>query len=333
MPNSTLVKSNPTFTDIDGTALENGYIYIGTANTNPEITTNQIQVWWDENSTIPATQPIRTINGYPSRSGSPAKMYVSALNDYSITVRNAQRSLVYANATSTDFLVAAGIVEVKKTKITSDQTFTRQIRTKQIEFELIGGGGGAGAKQATSSQVSSSGAGGGGAYIKVLISQSDLEDTYDIVIGDAGAGGITNANGADGGDTTVSGASMVITAAGGKGGGTVAPDAFGTIADGGVGGKGSVASLTTNGMITGLLNGGDGDRGAGSNLVTTPNEGGGNSFFGRGGTGTLEVAASDGENYGGGGGGIDSGIVGTTSAINGADGAPGVVLITEYIYP
>jgi hypothetical protein len=48
----------PIFTDLDGSPLDDGYLYIGAINDDPE--QNPIQVFWDANLTIPATQPIRT---------------------------------------------------------------------------------------------------------------------------------------------------------------------------------------------------------------------------------------------------------------------------------
>jgi hypothetical protein len=92
---SSIVSPFPTFNDLDGTPLENGYIYIGTANLNPE--TSPISVFWDSALTIPAAQPIRTISGYASRNGSPANVYVSP-STFSITVRNVNKVFVYSAA-------------------------------------------------------------------------------------------------------------------------------------------------------------------------------------------------------------------------------------------
>lgn len=92
------------FTGSNGTALNNGYIYIGTANLNPE--TNPITVYWDEALSIPAAQPIRTINGWPSRNGSAARIYTN-IGDYSITVRNSSGVLVYStNVTSQQLFIS-----------------------------------------------------------------------------------------------------------------------------------------------------------------------------------------------------------------------------------
>ena len=77
--------------DLSGLPLESGYIYIGTANTDPE--TNPITVYYDAAGTIPATQPIRTIAGYPAKNGSPAMLFVSEPS-YSIRWRNSSGTLI-----------------------------------------------------------------------------------------------------------------------------------------------------------------------------------------------------------------------------------------------
>jgi hypothetical protein len=88
----------PIFTGTDGLPLENGYIWIGTANLDPQ--GNPISVYWDAALTIPAGQPIRTLNGYPSRSGTPARIYVNS--DYSIRVQDSKGSLVYSAPQATE---------------------------------------------------------------------------------------------------------------------------------------------------------------------------------------------------------------------------------------
>lgn len=102
----------PIFTDVDGNPLNDGYIYVGTAGLNPE--TNPVQVYWDIALTVPAAQPVRTIGGYPSRSGSPARMYVNG-TDYSMTVRNKNGTLIYStlNQTTTNGTIAADLAALE----------------------------------------------------------------------------------------------------------------------------------------------------------------------------------------------------------------------------
>lgn len=82
----------PVFSGQDGLPLDNGYVWIGTANLYP--ITNQIAVYFDEALTIQATQPLRTINGFISNAGTPAQVYVNAVN-FSIVVQDSKGSMVY----------------------------------------------------------------------------------------------------------------------------------------------------------------------------------------------------------------------------------------------
>lgn len=89
----------PIFPDFDGTPLENGFVYIGQPNLNPEV--SPVQVYWDLAGTQPAAQPIRTIAGMFSRFGTPANVYTPAA--YSLTLKNKNGSLIGYFPTATDF--------------------------------------------------------------------------------------------------------------------------------------------------------------------------------------------------------------------------------------
>ena len=82
----------PVFQDRDGQPLENGYIWIGAPNLNPQ--TNPVVAYYDQALTIVAPQPLRTLNGYISRAGTPAQVYVDAAN-YSILVQDSKGTMVY----------------------------------------------------------------------------------------------------------------------------------------------------------------------------------------------------------------------------------------------
>lgn len=91
------VEINPpfqVFTDVDGEPLEDGFIHIGAVNQNPQAV--PVAVYWDSALTIPAAQPIRTLGGYPSRSGTPSRMYVSE-SEYSISVSNKNGTLIFSD--------------------------------------------------------------------------------------------------------------------------------------------------------------------------------------------------------------------------------------------
>jgi hypothetical protein len=98
----------PIFTDRAGQPLENGYVWIGAANLPPQ--TNPVAVFWDAALSQPAAQPVRTINGYPSNSGSPGRLYVGS--HYSLMVQDAKGSLVYSAPDSTDWLGGIGSDDV-----------------------------------------------------------------------------------------------------------------------------------------------------------------------------------------------------------------------------
>ncbi len=82
----------PVFQGRDGQPLENGYIWIGEPNLNPQ--TNPVMAYYDAALTIVAPQPMRTLNGYVSRAGTPAQIYVDGMN-FSILVQDSKGTMVY----------------------------------------------------------------------------------------------------------------------------------------------------------------------------------------------------------------------------------------------
>lgn len=106
----------PIFTDLDGSPLDDGYLYIGEANQDPE--TNPIQVYWDSALTIPATQPIRTNNGYAWRNGTPGLLYTGG--EFSITIRNKRNEFVLYSPVGYGFDPKAASASVVKNDFTGD---------------------------------------------------------------------------------------------------------------------------------------------------------------------------------------------------------------------
>ena len=82
----------PVFQDRDGQPLDNGYVWIGTANLYP--ITNPVVAYFDSALTIVAAQPLRTLNGYISNAGTPAQVYVDGVS-FSILVQDSKGSMVY----------------------------------------------------------------------------------------------------------------------------------------------------------------------------------------------------------------------------------------------
>lgn len=106
----------PIFTDLDGSPLDDGYLYIGDQNDDPE--TNPIQVYWDSALTIPATQPIRTNSGYAWRNGTPGLLYTAGA--FSITIRNKRNEFVLYSPVGYGFDPAAVSASVVKNDFVGD---------------------------------------------------------------------------------------------------------------------------------------------------------------------------------------------------------------------
>lgn len=82
----------PVFQDRDGQPLDNGYVWIGEPNLNPQ--TNPVVAYFDAALTVVAAQPLRTINGYISNAGTPAQVYVDGVS-FSILVQDSKGTMVY----------------------------------------------------------------------------------------------------------------------------------------------------------------------------------------------------------------------------------------------
>jgi hypothetical protein len=80
-----------TFPDIDGRPLQNGYVWVGIKDLDPQ--SNPVAVYFDEALTIVATQPLRTKGGFLVNAGTPAQVFTA--DTYSIRVQNKNGALVY----------------------------------------------------------------------------------------------------------------------------------------------------------------------------------------------------------------------------------------------
>ena len=84
------------FFDAAGKPLEGGKIYVGVVAQNP--VTSPAAVYWDEEGTQPAAQPLTTEGGYIVRNGTPARVYL-AIDDYSLSLYDVQmRWVLYASS-------------------------------------------------------------------------------------------------------------------------------------------------------------------------------------------------------------------------------------------
>ncbi|QGZ17228.1 hypothetical protein SEA_GIANTSBANE_24 [Arthrobacter phage Giantsbane] len=209
-------------------------------------------------------------------------------------------------------------------RYTSSGIFTKGSfpMAKAIRVRLVGGGGGGGAgRPATTGQHSSGGGGGGGAYAEKWITVASLAATETVTVGAGGAG--TSTQGTAGGTTTFG---SHCGAGGGGGGNTASAQTVLVIALGGTPGVALSGDL--------LINGGAGHHGLGYATLGIGGEGGtsqlGGSGMGSGGpSGAGAYPGGVGQGYGGGGGGSaqNQDAAGVT---NGANGAPGIVLVDVF---
>jgi len=93
------------FFGTDGAPLTNGAIFIGAAFLDAQ--SNPIPVYWDDALTIPAAQPIRTLNGYVVRNGTPARIFCDADN-FSMTVQTNTGRVVWSVQDATSVPTISG---------------------------------------------------------------------------------------------------------------------------------------------------------------------------------------------------------------------------------
>ena len=132
----------PVFYDRSGQPLDNGNIYIGDANLDP--ITNPIATYYDEALSIPASQPLKTSNGYIYRNGTPAQIYVDATN-FSIAVNDSNNTLVYSFPDGTGIGTGAADIEYDPPfpgAVTSGYTVSDKLSqtVSPMDFGAVGDG-------------------------------------------------------------------------------------------------------------------------------------------------------------------------------------------------
>ncbi len=94
-----------TYTGLDGKPLDSGYVYFGQPNQDP--ITKPVTVFWDAAGTLPAAQPLRTVNGYIMNAGTPANLFFDGA--YSELVQDKKRQQVFYARTSDEFSIATAV--------------------------------------------------------------------------------------------------------------------------------------------------------------------------------------------------------------------------------
>ena len=94
------------FSGIDGKPLSNGAVYFGLPNQDP--IAHPVTVFWEAAGTLPALQPLRTVNGYiVNESGSAANVFCDG--PYSQLVQDSKGRQVFYARTSDEFSIGTKI--------------------------------------------------------------------------------------------------------------------------------------------------------------------------------------------------------------------------------
>jgi hypothetical protein len=211
---------------------------------------------------------------------------------------------------------------------TSSGTYTPTANTKYVIIECVGGGGGSGGCTAgTATTVCAASGGAGGGYARKFASAATIGVSQVVTIGAGGiAGSTTMATlGGTGGTTSVG---AICVAIGGPGG--YNPGSFTFVAVNGF--TGSVVGAVGDFVVAGQSGGNSVGNGVGASTQQCCGGMGGNSMYGSGGQSVSGAGISNGQVgvlYGGGASGAIAGL--NQAAIVGAVGAPGIVIITEFI--
>ncbi len=243
----------------------------------------------------------------------------------------AEASAIAAEASATAAQATAQVVAdavprfLGERYVTANETYMPAAEVTMFDVEMVGAGsGGSGCPTSAAGARSAAGApGGAGAYGRRRI--TNVEASYDIVIGAAGTGGAVNAEGTSGTATTFTGAVLgTLSCGGGVSSDAILPSTTGDArllsSPGGVAtgpfdlslpGAMDGVLLIIGGLLFGICKGGD-----------TP--------LGAGGVNSSAVALQrDAEGFGAGGyGGISENA--STSRRPGGDGRPGLIILREY---
>ncbi len=214
---------------------------------------------------------------------------------------------------------AIGTAVVRTFTAAGTTTYTPSSGTRAVLVEVQGGGGGGGSSSATGSGATSLGSsGGGGGYARKYLTSGFTG--ISITVGAGGAGGAAGGVGGNGGGTSSFGS--ILSATGGAGGaGPNNGSAYPSTGPGQTGGQGTGGDFNANGgasytsialSSSQLLMGAAGSSMLGTSglpyTVSAPGNTG--NGFGSGGCGGLSYASTAGQ--------------------AGGNGAPGIVIITEY---
>ncbi len=205
--------------------------------------------------------------------------------------------------------------------MTANQIYNRPADVVALDAQVQAAGGGGSGALGTDGVARIGGGGGGGGYCRALI--ANPEASYMVTVGTGGLGGAAGQNNGSVGSAS----SFGHLSANPGGAGTT----FGSTSDVVVASSGSGGSSTTGDFNA---RGNPGGRGIKLTASVRIAGDGGNAMLGTGGNATNASSTAGNSNgqagtgYGSGGGG---GLSSTSANAAGGDGAPGVVIVQEYI--
>lgn len=210
-------------------------------------------------------------------------------------------------------------IRIAVVEITASGTYDKPPGLVAAFVRGAGGGAGSGGTGATGvGEAAISNGGSGAGYAEKLILADDLSASETVTIGAFGAGAVAGNNvGSVGGQTSFGAHFTCNGGLGGLGGPTTSGN---TISEGMVGGTATGGDINIGGEPSGDKSALSGNRASISKGGSTP--------LGTGGKPNVNGVGDDGTGYGSGGGGSSSGA--SSAALAGADGAPGVIIITEF---
>ena len=219
-----------------------------------------------------------------------------------------------------------GVGSINVKVFTASGTYTPTAGLGFAVIECVGGGGAGGAVAGTDSKNFGGGGGGSGGYSRKTVAASVIGASQVVTVGAGGVAGL-NADGLNGGDSSVG---TLCLAIGGTGGFWNSIDGgSGNMGGGGWGGSGGAGSGAIGDITASGTPGNGGIWTYDANAALGAGNGG-SSYFGGGGAGPAYAQeGAPGTNYGGGGGGALAQA--STDNYAGGAGADGVVVITEFL--
>lgn len=229
---------------------------------------------------------------------------------------------VYYDGTQFQLLDGKNITKVALQTFSTTGTYTPATGLLYAIAECVGGGGGGGGTAAATTGASAGGAGGAGSYARIRLTASQIGASQAVTVPAAASGGAAgNNNGTAGSDVSLG--TLLVCKGGGAGGGSTQGTA-GAIGAGGVAGTGDVAAHGASGI--------PGTNATITTVIAFNSVGGSSPWGGSQPPAAIAGGVVTGQTPSGYGAGGNGGVAqGSASTAAGGNGAPGYLVVTEFI--